>query len=113
MNRSKFRWIQPSARFAVGSGIGVGYTEFVGSVPALDLAHNLAAGGAGAEGLGEKSPEGDGQWKAAAALLSAGCELGRRDRGLEELGELRKRGSSKLLGLILELLLGRARGATE
>ena len=85
----------------------------MGRVPALDLAQTLPARGAGVEGLGEKSPEGDGQWEASAALLAVGCQLGWRDRGLEELGELRKRSSSEFLGLIVEFLLSRTWGAPK
>lgn len=44
---------------------------------------------------------------------AVGCELGRGDRGLEEFGELRKRSTSELLGLIVKFLLSRARSAPE
>jgi len=106
MDLSEGVGVEPFACFAVGAGIGIGHGQFMSRTPSLDLSEDLPARGVGAEGLGKKRPEAHRHRKAPTPLVRRGCELGRRDPGLEELGELTKRSASESLELSLEFFLG-------
>ena len=85
----------------------------MGCAPSLNLSERLPARCAGAEDLGEKSPEYDGDGKTAPPLLTLGSQLPWRDPRLEELGQLREGSGPESFELGVEFLLSRARGAAE